>query len=162
MTKKINPVPFIVAIGLAVVLQLALIGVDCKGTPTKIARSFAEDYYYFDPDMRNLVCKALIEQGAVDNFLYRNTQQAHERGFSIKYLRKKFTELHLDLVKSNDKSATVHLEGTTRVCIYPPFMIIGKLFGIGRTYPVDKTIDLVKENGQWRVCGNPFGLHQPV
>jgi hypothetical protein len=162
MAKKINPVPFIVAVGIAIVLQLVLIGVDGQPTPTKIARSFAEDYYYFDPDMRSLVCKALTEQGAVDDFLYRKSQQAHARGFSINYLRHKFTELHLELVKSDKTTATVHLEGTTRVCIYPPFMIIGQLFGIGRDYPVDKTIDLVKENGQWRVCGNPFGLHQPA
>ena len=162
MAKKIDLAPFAIVIGLAVVLQLALIGVDCRQTPDKIARGFAEAYYYINPDMQDYLCSSLIEKGAVDNFIYRKKQEASQRGFSTNYLRQKFTRLHLDATETGDTTMSFHLQGTTRVCIYPPFMIVGKLFGIGQDYPVDTHIDLVKENGQWRVCGNPFGINSKV
>jgi hypothetical protein len=162
MAKKIDLALFAIIIGIAVVLQLALIGVDCRQTPAKIARNFAEAYYYISPDMQDYLCASLIKKGAVDNFIYQKKQEASQRGFATNYLRHKFTKLHLNATKSGDTTMTVHLRGTTRVCIYPPFMIVGKLFGIGRDYPVDTHIDLVKENGQWRVCGNPFGIDPKV
>lgn len=158
MAKKIDLTPIAITIGIAIVLQLALIGIDCRQTPDKIARNFAEAYYYLEPDMQNYVCAALVEEGAVGNFLYRKKQEAQQRGFSTNYLRRKFIEMHLKAVDTGADSMEVHLEGTTRTCINPAFMVIGKLFGIGRNYPVEGTIDLVKENGQWRVCGNPLDI----
>ena len=34
--------------------------------------------------------------------------------------------------------------------------VVGRLFSIGETYSVDETLKLVKEDGRWKVCGNPF------
>jgi hypothetical protein len=159
MAKKINPAPFAVVIGIAVVLQLALIGIDCQQTPDTVVRNFAEDYYSLDPDMQDYLCTSLVDKGIVDQYLYHEKQQAAQRGFSVGYMRKAFTELHTDVEKPGATEMTIHLHGMTRVCINRPFMIVGKLFGIGRNYPVDENIHLVKENGQWRVCGNPFGIN---
>jgi hypothetical protein len=156
MAKKIDLAPFAVVIGIAIVLQLALIGIDCRQTPDKIGRSFVEDYYYIDRGMQKYVCSALAEEGAVDQFLYLKKQEAAQRGLSTNYLRQKFTELHLRPVSSDAKTIIYHVEGKTRTCINPAFMVIGELFRIGKDHPVDTTIELVKENGQWRVCGNPF------
>jgi hypothetical protein len=159
MTKKINPAPFAVVIAIAVVLQLALIGIDCRQTPDAVARNFAEAYYSLDADMQDYLCAGLVEKGVVDQYLYQKMQQASQRGFSLHYLRQAFTELHVDVEEPGDTSMTIHLHGTTRVCINRPFMIVGELFGIGHNYPVDEQIQMVKENGQWRVCGNPFGIN---
>jgi hypothetical protein len=35
---------------------------------------------------------------------------------------------------------------------------VAKLFFIGESRPVDEVLELVRENGTWKVCGNPFGL----
>lgn len=158
MAKKIDLTPIAIVIGIAIVLQLALIGVDCQQTPDKIARNFAEAYYYIQPDMQDYVCPALIEDGAVSDYLYQKEQEAYLHGFSTNYLRRKFIELHLKAVDTGADTIKFHLEGITRTCINPAFMVIGKLFGIGRNYHVEGTIDLVKENGQWRVCGNPLNI----
>jgi len=162
MAKKINLAPFAIVIGIAIVLQLALIGADCRQTPDRIARNFAEAYYSLDPQMQDYLCASLAENDVVDNFLYQKKKEASQRGFSTNYLRHKFTKLHIMVVESGDTTMTLHLKGTTRVCINTPFMIVGKLFGIGRDYPVDEHIDLVKENDQWRVCGNPLGISNNV
>ena len=158
MAKKINPAPFAIVIGIAVVLQLALIGIDCQQTPDLVARNFTEAYYALNPDMQNYLCASLTEKDVVDRYLYQKEQYASSRGFSTNYMRRAFTKLHVNMEEAGDTTVTIHVHGTTRVCINRPFMIVGKLFGIGRDYPVDEHIEVVKENGRWRVCGNPFGI----
>jgi hypothetical protein len=158
MAKKINPAPFAIVIGIAIILQLALIAIDCQQTPGSVARNFTEAYYALNPDMQDYLCANLVEKGVVDQYLFQRGQQASSRGFSTNYMRQAFTELHVNAVEHSDTAMTFHVHGTTRTCINRPFMIVGKLFGLGRDFPVDGHIDVVKENGRWRVCGNPFGI----
>jgi len=159
MSNKLNLAPLFIVVGIAVVLQAALIGIDCRQTPISVAKDFAGAYYYLDADMQDYLCEGLAENGeAVDRYLFGKTAEASRRGLSTNYLRHKFLKMHVDVVESGDESMTVHLTGSTRVCINPAFMLVGKLFGIGHDYPVDATLELVKENDQWRVCGEPFGL----
>lgn len=163
MPKKLSIAPLLIVIGIAVVMQLALIGIDCQQTPTKVAKSFAGAYYYLDSDMQGYLCDALAKDGElVDNYLFQKQNEASKRGLSTKYLRHKFLKMHVNVVESGPTTMKVHLTGTTRVCINPAFMLVGKLFHLGEDYEVDETLELVKENNQWRVCGTPFGLGQQV
>ncbi len=151
--------PFGLVFGLAIILQLVLVGLDCNQTPAKVARNFADDYYYLDTDMKKYVCSALEEESdAVGNYLYQKRLEAYQRGLSTNYLRHKLIHAHLETIESGDTTAKIHLTGKSRVCINPVFMLVGKLFQIGRDYPVDETIELVKEDGRWRVCGGSFDL----
>lgn len=159
MPKKIDLSPLFIVIGIAIVLQLALIGVDCQQTPVDVAKSFASDYFYLKAEMQDHLCTELAEDGElVDNYLYQKEKEASQRGLGINYLRHKFVKLHASVVESDDTTMRIHLTGATRTCINPAFMLVGKLFGIGKEYAVDETLELVKENDQWRVCGTPFGL----
>jgi hypothetical protein len=159
MPKKISIAPIVIVIGIAVVLQLALIGIDCQQSPVEVAKTFASEYYYLDGNMQNHLCADLAKDGElVDSYLYSKEKEASELGFSTNYLRRKFTKLHARVVESDKDKMTVHLTGTTRVCINPAFMVVGELFGIGKDYAVDTTLELVKEGNQWRVCGTPFGM----
>lgn len=159
MPKKSDIAPLFIVIGIAAVLQLALIGIDCQQTPVKVAKAFASDYYYLDDEMQNLLCADLAKDGElIDNYLFSKEKEANQRGFGTNYLRHKFTKLHVRVVEPGKDKITVHLTGTTRVCINPAFMMVGRLFGIGKDYAVDETLELVKENNQWRVCGTPFGM----
>ncbi len=159
MSNKINLAPLFIVAGIAAVLQLALIGADCRQTPITVAKGFAGAYYYLDSDMQNYLCSSLAKEGeAVTNYLVQKNAEASRRGFSSNYLRHKFLKLHVDVVESGQDNMKVHLTGSTRVCINPAFMLVGKLFGIGQDYPVDETLELVKENNSWRICGNPLGL----
>lgn len=158
MAKKINPAPIAIVIGIAIILQLALIGIDCQQTPGSVARNFAEAYYALNPDMQDYLCAGLVEKGVVDKYLFKKQQQASSRGYSTNYMRHAFTKLHVNVMDAGDTAMTLHVHGTTRRCINRPFMIVGKLFGLAREFPVDEHIDVVKENGRWRVCGNPFGI----
>ena len=151
--------PFAVVVGLAIVLQVALIGLDCNQTPAKVAKKFADAYYYLDVDMERYLCKALKDESdVVDKYLFDKQYQADQRGLSTNYLRHKLIHTHLELLESSEDFAVVNLTGTTRVCIYPAFMLVGKLFQIGQDYEVDETIELIKEDGRWRVCDSSFDL----
>lgn len=163
MQNKLNIAPFAVVVAIAVILQLILIGADGRQTPAKIAKNFAEAYYALDAEMQDYMCGEPAEKSAVvENFLSRKENEAAQRGLSTNYLRHEFTHLHITVTPSGDKTMEVHLTGTTRVCINPVFMRVGKLFRIGKNYPVNETFELEKENDQWRVCGNPFGLRSQV
>jgi hypothetical protein len=163
MPKKNDIAPLFIVIGIAVVLQLALIGIDCQQTPVKVAKAFASDYYYLDGGMQNHLCADLAKDGElIDNYLFSKEKEARQRGLGTNYLRHKFTKLHVSVVEPGEDKITVHLTGTTRVCINPAFMMVGRLFGIGKNHAVDETLELVKENNQWRVCGTPFGMAPEV
>lgn len=151
--------PFGLVIGLAVILQLTLVVLDCNQTPSKVARSFADAYYYLDADMKKYVCGALQEESdAVGNYLYQKQIEASQRGLSTNYLRHKLVHAHLETIESGDTTARIHLTGKSRVCINRAFMLVGKYFQLARDYSVDETIELVKEDGRWRVCGGSFDL----
>lgn len=151
--------PFAVLIAVFVVLQAALIGLDCQQGPATVAKAFAKDYYYLDEDMQKWLCSSEGDSGeAVQAFLNSKRDEAAQRGFDVSYLRHMFTHIHVKTIEQSEDSASVHLNGTTRVAINPAFMIVGKLFRIGENYHVDETIDLIKENGRWRVCTKALGL----
>lgn len=159
MGQRTNLAPFAIVIGIAIVLQVALIGAECRPTPTKVAKAFAGAYYYLDADMQDYLCNDLAADGeTVANYLNNKSVEASQRGLDVSYLRHKFIHMHLETVKATDTTAKIHLSGTTRVCINPLYMLVGKLFGIGENHHVDETIELVKEDGQWRVCGHSLGL----
>jgi hypothetical protein len=152
-------VPFAVLLVVAVVVQLALTAADCRQPPLRVATQFARDYAYLDANMQDYLCEALAADGElVDRYLYEKYQEASQRGLSTNYLRHMFTKLHLKTLAQDEASARLHLEGTTRVAINPAFMVVGKWFFIGEDYPVEATLDLVKEEAGWRVCGTPFDL----
>jgi hypothetical protein len=160
MFKNISPTPLVVAVVITAVLQLGLIRADCRQTPIKVAKNFAGAYYYLDSDMNDYLCAGLAENGEVVNdYLYQKSKEASQRGFGTNYLRHKFLKMHASVIDSANDTMKIHLTGSTRVCINPAYMLVGKLFNLADDHPVDETLELVKENNNWRVCGSPFGLN---
>lgn len=151
--------PFAILVALFVLLQAAFIGLDCQRGPAAVAKAFAKDYFYLDADMQQYLCnRGDDSRTAVQAFLDHKREAAAQRGFGIDYLRHMFTHIRVETLQQDADTAKVRVEGVTRVAINPAFMVIGKLFRIGRNYPVDATLDLVREKGSWRVCGKAFGL----
>lgn len=158
MGSKNSYTPIGVAILVAVVLQLALMAVDCRQTAIRVAERFVKNYYYLNPAMHDQLCSRLADRGeAVNDYLYSKRFAAGQRGFSANYVRRMFTKIHLEIIDQNDTSAKIHISGHTRTAINPAMMVIGKWFHIGQSYPVQMTVEMVKEEGRWCVQGNVFG-----
>lgn len=153
MGSRNSYAPIAVAIALLVVLQIVLIAVDCRQTPIATAEKFARNFFYLDPAMQEQLCAQLAGNGeAVREYIYVKTSEFGRRGFGPNYARRMFTKIHLDTLKQDDATARIHIAGDTRTAINPAMMVIGKWFHLGETYPIEMTLDLVKENGRWRVC----------
>ena len=88
-------------------------------------------------------------------FLKQAEEKALAKGHDTNYMRSKLYHLHTKTTHT-EEGAEVHVTATRRKNINPVFAVIGKLFSLGDSYPVDRSFDLVKEDGKWKVCGEPF------
>lgn len=155
-------VPVVALVVIAFALQLTLVVLNCWQSPATVAKQFIKDYYYLDADMQKSLCaKEGDPEDLVDNYLYSKQVEAAQRGFDVTYLRKLFTHIHVETKHQDAQTAEVHITGTLRTAINPAYMVIGKLkfFNIGKDYHVDTPIELVKENGKWRVCGKAMDIN---
>lgn len=153
--------PIGVAILIGVVLQGLLIMADLKPTPGKAAVEFAKAFYRIDPAMSSLLCNKnleMVEGRVVETYIQGVTQEARDRGFGLNNM--KYTLYHIETHTRliDDTTAEVNLTATRKVSINPLYALVAKFFLIGETYQVNERMTLVKEDGRWKVCGNPFSF----
>ena len=155
---------WILVVVLAVGLQAVFIFADCTNTATGTAVEFSKAYFSIDADLDRYLCSDLIgdEASAATGYFQKMNTEAKERGFGLGMVRKMVTHLETETLSQDGESATIHLEGTSRTCIHPVFTWVAKMFHIGDTYNFEATIDLIKEDGRWKVCGEPFGMSLDV
>lgn len=158
-------VPLLVVICIGIVVQVLLIPLDCINKPYKTAVAFTEAYLKIDPSMANYLCedsKTVDDIDTVAQYVYDMTKQARDRGFDKSYLKSKLYHVMTHTTYLGDSEATVSISAERRTAINPVFALIAKLFHIGETRPFDETIEIVKENGKWKVCGSPLSLYRNV
>lgn len=158
-------VPLLVVICIGIVVQLLLIPLDCINKPYKTAVAFTEAYFKIDPSMANYLCedsKTVDDIDTVAQYIYDMTKQARDRGFDKHYLKSKLYHVMTHTTYLGDAEATVSISADRRTAINPVFAWVAKLFHIGETHPFQETLEIVKEDGKWKVCGSPLSLHQNV
>ena len=146
---------------LAFVLQGALILLDCRQSATQTAVAFSKAYFMADPAMADLVCDEVLgdeDETSVALYLHRVATEAQFRGVPVGYIRHQLEHIHTETIHQDDTSAEIHLTARKRVCINPVFAWVAKLFFLGDTQKVEAELHLVKEEGQWKVCGTPYNL----
>jgi hypothetical protein len=158
-------VPLLVVICIGIIVQVLLIPLDCINKPHKTAVAFTEAYLKIDPSMANYLCedsKTVDDIDTVAQYVYDMNRQARDRGFDKSYLKGKLYHVMTHTTYLGDSEATVSISAERRTAINPVFALVAKLFHIGETYPFDETLEIVKEDGRWKVCGSPLSLHQDV
>ena len=161
MANRSNYSAWILLAILAVCLQVVFVFADCKQTATGTAIDFSKAYFLLDADMEKYMCSELIgdeDQSAAAAHIQTMTAEAGDRGFGTGMVRKMITHLESETLNQDDESATIHLAGHSRTCIHPVFAFVAKIFRLGQTYTFEETLDLIKEDGRWKVCGTPYGL----
>jgi hypothetical protein len=152
---------FIPVFLLAFVLQGAFILLDCKQTATQTAVAFSKAYFMADPAMAELVCEEVLgeaDETNVELYIHKVAMEAQQRGVPVGYIRHQLEHVHTETIHQDDTSAEIHLSAKKRVCINPVFAWVAKLFFLGETHEVEAVLHLVKEEGQWKVCGTPYEL----
>ena len=165
MGNRSNVSAWILVVALAVCLQVVFVFADCKQTATGTAIDFSKAYFLLDPDMDQYLCNELIgddSESVAATHIWVMKNQAGKRGFGIGMVRRTITHLETETLAQDGESATIHLSGNSRTCIHPVFAYVAKLFRLGQTHTFEETLELIKEDGQWKICGTPYGLSLDV
>ena len=145
-----------------VILQAILISVGEVDNPAEAAVDFTKAYYMLDgAAMSKLLCNELAEDEEADvvgTYLNSVAVRARSMGFSQNYMRSQLSHIKTEIQMADETSATVRITGERLRSINPVYAIVGRLFFLIKSHKVDKTLNLVKEDGRWKVCGQPFSL----
>ena len=146
---------------IGIMLQILLAFADHQNTPAKTAVAFSEAYFNLDPTMANYLCSDYVgseEPDIVREYLTQVADDAKTGGFDFAYMRSRLFSVHTEIISQDDSRAEVRITAQRKRNINPIFTLVGKLFSIGETYTVDETLQLVKEDGEWKVCDGAFSL----
>jgi hypothetical protein len=155
-----------VGIGAAVIIvafivQVVLIGADRNSSPGSAAVDFARAYYSLDADMSDLLCAKMLENqdaDIVNDYLNRVADQARAEGFKPSWKKMALSHLELKTTMVDENTAEIHITGDRMRSPNPVYGAVSKIFWLGETFKVDETLKVVKEDGGWKVCGDPFSL----
>ena len=134
---------------------------DQRYTPNKAVVEFSKAYFQLDRSMADRICQKQLtidDVDIVDQHLYLATKEANERGFDVNFIKNKLYHIETETLSKNDTTAKIRITGKTRVAINPVYPIVAQLFNIGATHEVNQTFNVIKEDSQWKVCGNLFSL----
>jgi hypothetical protein len=143
------------------VLQVVLAVAERRDSPERAAVEFAEAYFWLDESMGNHLCKTLQggpDGSVVKDYLQRAGDEARAMGFERSYMKQALYEIHTQTDIKKADSAEVHLKAVRKRVINPVFSVIARIFFVAEPHPVEATLDMVKEDGRWKVCGRPLAL----
>ena len=146
---------------IAVILQVGLIISEDNDSPAQTAIYFTEAYFKLDESMGQYLCKELIEdQGSdvVGDYLHQMTEEAKAMGFKKNYMKTALGQVETQTEMLDENTAIVRIKGERSRYLNPVFGAIATMFFLTDSYEVDKTLQVIKEDGQWKVCGTPFML----
>jgi hypothetical protein len=145
----------------AFILQIVLIGADRHETPGTVAVDFSKAYFKLDADMADLLCSEMTEDedvDVVDDYLNRVAVEAQAEGFDPSWKKMALAHIELETEMVDENTAEIQITCERRRSINPVFGAVAKIFFLGDTYKVEETLTVVKEDGGWKVCGQPFSL----
>lgn len=156
--NKIAAVILILIAGSLVQVLFAL--ADCQNTPNRAAAEFSKAYFQLDESMAEKICTERLtsdeDVDLVDKYVYLAAQEAKARGFKTSFMQNKLYDIETETISKTWTSAQIRITGKRRVAINPVYPMVTKLFNLGAIHEVDEVLDLVKEDGKWKVCGNFF------
>ncbi|MDD2603795.1 MAG: hypothetical protein RBR20_10090 [Desulfobacterales bacterium] len=145
-----------------ILVQVVLAFGDSRSMPHRTAIAFSKAYFQLDPVMGTFLCSDLRSDEEADPVALlreRRFDEARERGLSFGMMHADLYHVDSQTEFSEDgEQALVHITAARRTAINPVFAWVARLFSIGETHHLKETLELVKEEGEWKVCGNPFGL----
>lgn len=162
MGQKSTSSVFALVILIAVFLQVIFIFADGRETATGAAIDFSKAYFMLDSKtMMDRACSELSgdeDETAIGSFIQKSSDEAADRGVGVGYIRQSLYHIKTKTLNQDVKSAQIMLTGKTRICINPLYAYVAKIFFLGETHEVEEILDLVKEDGKWKVCGTPYSL----
>jgi len=145
----------------AVILQIVLFGIDWHDSPGTVAVDFSKAYFNLDADMADLLCSEMAadeDVDVVDDYLQRVAAEARAEGFDPSWKKMVLAHIELETQMVDENTAEIQITAERRRSINPVFATVAKIFRLGDTHKVEGNLTVVKEDGGWKVCGQPFSL----
>ncbi len=145
----------------ALILQVLLISTGHHDSPGQAAVEFSKAYFMLNKAMEQRLCNEITENGGngvVGDYLYRVADQAKSEGFDVSWMKMVLFNIKTETEMADENIAEVRINCNRRRAVNPLYALVAKIFCLGETYKVEETLTLVKENGLWKVCGEPFEL----
>jgi hypothetical protein len=147
--KSAISIAMVILLGIA--LQVVFVFAEGKDTPNKAAVEFAEAYFKFDPAMKDMLCSELAdnqEQDYVGIYIYEGLRRAKDLGYNLNYIKTGLKDISTNTLELDENRATIELKAKSKYAL--------RTFFTGDKFDVHHNLELVKEDGTWKVCGNPF------
>ena len=147
-SNKIIPLTLVILLGILV--QVLFVFADTQETPGKAAVRFAEAYYGFDKEgLADRLCESSMvvdDVNVVDQYIYEAARKADARGYRLGiYTRNNLYGVETETLEESFDKARVHLTAERKSGLRT-------FFSKEDIHPVEKTFDLVREDGKWKVC----------
>jgi len=144
----------ILIIVIAFFLQVLFVYADTNDTPNKAVAEFAKAYFGLDDSMANRLCQeSLIVDGVnvVDKYIDSATTKAKAEGFRPFFVKNFLYHVQTNTLSKDDSKAKIKLTCEIK---HP----LRAFFTKESSKEIDETIDLIKEDGKWKVCGDAFSF----
>ena len=158
-TSKYSMIAAVIVV--AFILQIILVMGDHHESPGKAAVEFSKAYFKLNKAMEKRLCSEIAEEGeseVVDDYIGRVADQARAEGFDVSWMKMALFHIQTETKMMDENVAEVRINCNRRRAVNPVFALVAKVFFLGETHEVEETLTLVKENGLWKVCGEPFAL----
>ena len=144
----------ILIIVIAFFLQVIFVYAENRSTPNKTVVEFAKAYFGVDDSMADMLCQeSLIVDGVnvVDKYIDSVTQKARSEGFGVFYSKNFLYHAQTNTISRNNNSAKIKFTCEIK---HP----LRSFFTKEACQEINETIDLIKEDGKWKICGDVFSL----
>jgi hypothetical protein len=161
MVRLSRSAGIIMVLILGFLVQALFTFADSTDTPSKAVVQFSKAYFNLDKSMAKRICEKRLaseDVDLIDQYLHFSAEEAKKRGFDINFMKNKLYHIETETISKKDNEAQIRITGKIRVSINAVYPIVAKLFNIGATHEVDEIINVIKEDGKWKVCGNLFSL----
>ena len=145
----------ILIIVIAFFLQVLFVYADTNDTPNKAVAEFAKAYFGLDSSMADRLCQeSLIVDGVnvVDKYIDSVTTKAKAEGFRPFFVKNFLYHVQTNTISKDANNAKIKLACEVK---HP----LRAFFTKENSRKIDETIDLIKVNDKWKVCGDVFSLH---
>jgi hypothetical protein len=155
--KMIFALAVVVILGIA--LQGLLVFADTQDSPNKAAVEFTKAYFAFNETvLAGRLCdesRQADETDVVGKYVYKASEDAKARGYGMGfYIKDCLYNLKTETLEKTHDSAKIRLTAERRAPLRT-FFSKGDKYDINS---VDEVLTLVRKDGHWKVCGNPFSL----
>jgi len=145
----------ILIIVIAFFLQVLFVYADTNDTPNKAVAEFAKAYFGLDSSMADRLCQeSLIVDGVnvVDKYIDSVTTKAKAEGYRPFFVKNFLYHVQTNTISKDANNAKIKLACEVK---HP----LRAFFTKENSRKIDETIDLIKVDDKWKVCGDVFSLH---